>query len=78
MRRPKQSHAYHRGVRLTVTLSPKSSAMLDRLLATGLFGIDGRAGVARELIYRSLRSTEVEFFWRQADVAERNALKGGR
>lgn len=48
--------AYRRGVRLTVTLSPIASRMIDRLLRSGLYGVRGRAGVAQELIYRGLRS----------------------
>lgn len=51
-------HAYKRGVRLQVTLSPQASKMIDKLLSTGLFGIHGRAGVAQELIYRGLREIE--------------------
>lgn len=47
--------AYRRGVRLAVTISPQCSAMIDELLATGLYGIDGRAGVAQRLIYAQLR-----------------------
>jgi len=47
--------AYRRGVRLSLTISPQASAMLDELLATGLYGINGRAGVAQEFIYRGLR-----------------------
>jgi hypothetical protein len=47
-------------------LSPQASKMIDKLLATGLFGIHGRAGVApppvrrgeQELIYRGLREIE--------------------
>ena len=47
--------AYKKGVRLSLTISPVASKMIDKLLATGLFGIHGRAGVAQELIYRGLR-----------------------
>jgi hypothetical protein len=51
--------AYRRGVRLCLTISPQASAMLDELLASGLYGINGRAGVAQELIYRALRESEM-------------------
>lgn len=53
LRRSEQ--AYRKGVRLSLTISPQASTMIDELLATGLYGIHGRAGVAQELIYKALR-----------------------
>jgi hypothetical protein len=46
--------AYRRGVRLTVTIAPKASAMIDTLLATGRHG-HSRADVAKWFIYAGLR-----------------------
>lgn len=54
-------NAYRRGVRIELTISPQVSAMLDRLLAIGLFGRN-RAHVAQGLLYRALRSDEVRVF----------------
>ncbi len=50
----KSEPAYRRGVRLTVTIAPKASAMIDTLLATGLHG-HSRADVAKWFIYAGLR-----------------------
>lgn len=47
-------NAYKRGVRITVTISPKASAAIDRLLALGLYG-RSRAAVVQEFIYLGLR-----------------------
>lgn len=46
---------YLKGIRLSLTISPQASKMIDDLLRTGLWGVSGRAGVAQELIYRGLR-----------------------
>jgi hypothetical protein len=48
------SAAYRKGVRLSITIAPKASAMLDELLATGLFG-RSRAEVAQRFVYAGLR-----------------------
>ena len=47
--------AYRKGVRLAITVAPKASADLDRLLATGLFG-RSRAEVAQRFIYQGLQA----------------------
>ena len=44
--------------RVSTTISPKASKMLDEMLATGLWGLN-RAQVVREAIYRTLREREV-------------------
>ncbi len=46
--------AYTRGVRLSLTISPRARADLDRLLATGLFGLS-RAEVAQRFVYAGLQ-----------------------
>lgn len=46
--------AYRKGVRLSITIAPKASAMLDQLLATGLYG-RSRAEVAQRFVYEGLR-----------------------
>lgn len=48
---------YRKGVRLAVTIAPKASAMIDRLLATGLYGAT-RAEVAMWFIYAGLREAK--------------------
>lgn len=48
------SAAYHKGIRLSITIAPKASAMLDELLATGLYG-RSRAEVAQRFVYEGLR-----------------------
>lgn len=48
------SAAYRKGVRLSITIAPKASTMLDELLATGLFG-RSRAEVAQRFVYEGLR-----------------------
>ena len=54
-KQPLAEPAYRKGVRLALTISPQASEMINQLLATGLFGVHGRASVAQELIYRGLR-----------------------
>lgn len=51
----KETSAYRKGVRLSLTISPQASKMIDDLLRSGLWGVHGRAGVAQELVYRGLR-----------------------
>jgi hypothetical protein len=46
--------AYRKGVRLSITIAPKASAMLDELLATGLYG-RSKAAVAMWFVYAGLR-----------------------
>jgi hypothetical protein len=52
--RPRAWQAYKKGVRVSVTIAPRASAMLDELLLTGLYGRN-RAAIAQEFIYRGLR-----------------------
>jgi hypothetical protein len=60
-KRTRPGSAYDRGVRVQTTVSPKASAMIDVLLATGVFGLN-RAMVVQELLYRSLRAEDVRSF----------------
>lgn len=50
--------AYQRGVRLSLTVSPKAAKMLRQMLATGLWG-RSQAEVAQRLIYQGLRDRDV-------------------
>jgi hypothetical protein len=59
--RPKaQYQAYRKGVKVAVTLSPKSVVMIDALVATGLFGFH-RAGFVQEAVYKHLRELQPDF-----------------
>lgn len=58
----RQFQAYRRGVRLDITIAPKASKAIDRLLASGLYGLS-RAEVAQRFVYAGLR--EAEKFWRE-------------
>lgn len=53
-KRTRPGSAYDRGVRVSITVAPKVSVMIDELLATGLFGFN-RAEVFQRLVYRSLQ-----------------------
>ena len=46
--------AYKKGVSISMTVSPISAAMIDKLLKTGLYG-QSRAACCREFVYRALR-----------------------
>ena len=62
-KRTRPGAAYDRGVRIAITVAPRVSAMVDDLLATGLFGRT-RAEVVQRGFYAFLRDKETEFFWR--------------
>jgi len=53
--------AYRRGVRVQATVSPKASAMIDELLATGLFGLT-RAEFLQRALYDFLQQEKVYRF----------------
>lgn len=67
-------NAYRKGVRLSLTVSPQVSDMLDELLSTGLFGLN-RAKVAQRLLDRALLADDVERFAPKAQAARLQSLK---
>lgn len=59
----RKGDAYRFGVRVTASISPAAAKMVDELLATGLFGLHGRAGVVKEALYRMLREYQRDGFF---------------
>lgn len=58
----KQFQAYKKGVKLSLTVSPVVSDVINKFLATGLYG-RSRSEVAQRLLYDKIRTEEIS--WRK-------------